>query len=58
MSRGAYSADPRACARVDPKVRTRQRMSVLAVRLGVEGHVFGVTDNHEVVRIPADMDTT
>jgi hypothetical protein len=58
VSRSACSADARACAQVDPKVRTRQRMSVLAVCLGGEGHIFGVADNGKVVRIPADMDAT
>lgn len=58
VSRGARSTDPRACARVDPKIRTRQRMSALAVCLGGEGHIFGVADNDEVIRIPAGMDAT
>jgi hypothetical protein len=56
MFSAARTAGPCPCLWVDPEVGTRQWMPMLAVGPGCKGHVFGVRHNHEVVRIPANMD--
>jgi hypothetical protein len=51
----ARPADPCSRPRVDPKVVTRKRVSMLAMRLAQVRQVLGMGDNLEVVRIPAGV---
>ena len=54
----AWPADSRACPRVDPEVLARQWMPVLAMRLALEGQIFRMGNNLQVVRVPAGVDAT
>jgi hypothetical protein len=52
----ARPADPCSRPRVDPKVLTRQRVSMVALHLALVRQVLGVGDHLQVVRIPAGVD--
>ena len=51
---GAASSCP--CPWVDSEVLTRQRVSVLAVRLAAVSQGFGVADDLQMIRVPTGVD--
>jgi hypothetical protein len=52
----ACPAGSRSGPRIDPKVLTRQRVPMLAMRLAPVSQVLGMGDNLQVVWIPAGVD--